>query len=118
MPSRQYHLSQDRKHLGKEFNEVHRILDQFSHYPNMAFLMRHRKFMHHEEGVEYIRMRFGDLAAESAIQHIKDDCNGYVPKATDYYDGTVDMFGCLTTGGVGYSIGRWKPDKSWEYEEI
>jgi len=93
MPSREYHLSQDRKHLGQEFDDVHRILDQFSHYPDYNFLRRHRKFLHHEEGVEYIRMRFGDLAAESAIQHIKDDCCGYVPKATDYYDGTVDEFG-------------------------
>jgi len=92
MPSRAYHLEQDRKHLGQEFDEVHRILDQFSHYPDMAFLKRHRKFLHHEEGIEYITMRFGDLAGESAKQHILDDC-GHIPKAIDYYDGTVDEFG-------------------------
>lgn len=92
MPSREYHLSQDLKFLGQQFDDVHRILDQFAHYPDWAFLKRHRKFLHHEEGVEYIRLRFGDLAAESAIQHIKDDC-GHVPKAIHYYDGTVDEFG-------------------------
>jgi hypothetical protein len=93
MPSAEEHMARDMHFLGQKFPEVHKTLDQFAHYPNMEFLMRHRKFLHHEEGVEYIRMRYGDLAAESAIQHIKDDCNDYVPKASDYYDGTVDCFG-------------------------
>ena len=92
MPSREYHLSQDWKHFGQAFEEVHRVLDQFAHYPDMDFLRRHRKFLHHEEGIEYIRMRYGDLAGESAKQHVLDDC-GHIPKAIHYYDGTVDEFG-------------------------
>lgn len=92
MPSREEHCRKDREILGREFPEVHKILDQFSHYPDMEFLRRHRKFLHHEEGIEYITMRFGTQAGQSARQHVIDDC-GHVPRAVEYYSGTVDEFG-------------------------
>lgn len=92
MPSREFHLRRDREIVGEEFDEVHKLLDQFAHYPDMRFLRRHRRFLHHHEGIEYVRMRWGDRAAQSAEQHVKDDC-GHVPHAADYYDGTVDEFG-------------------------
>lgn len=92
MPSREYHNKRD-KSMGRGDNDhVHALLDQFAHYPDMAFLSRHRKFLHHHEGVEYVRMRWGNEAAEAARQHIIDDC-GHIPDAIDYYTGNVDQFG-------------------------
>lgn len=92
MASREQHLTYDLVKFGKEYPEVHRILDQFSHYPDMKFLKRHRKFLHHEEGIEYITLRYGVEAGASARLHVQVDC-GHVPHAIDYYNGTVGMFG-------------------------
>ena len=92
MPSMQRHCERDREFFGQEFPEVHKILDQFAHYPDMEFLERHRKFLHHREGIEYITMRYGPMAGEAARQHIQDDCE-HVPWAVDYYTGRVDEFG-------------------------
>ena len=93
MPSREYHMASDLEiGLSKSYSEVHALLDQFAHYPNMKFLRKHRKFLHHEEGIEYVTMRWGEEAGKSARQHVLDDC-GHVPKAIDYYRGSVDDFG-------------------------
>jgi hypothetical protein len=93
MPSREQHMKADLKiGLDQSFPEVHQLLDQFAHYPDMEFLRRHRKFLHHKEGIEYVTMRWGVDAGRSAKQHVIDDC-GHVPDASDYYDGTVDTFG-------------------------
>jgi hypothetical protein len=91
-PGRQYHLKRDRELFGQEFDEVHRILDQFAHYPKMEFLEQHRKFLHHYEGIQYIRMRFGNDAAAAAEQHVIDDC-GHVPNAIEYYNGECNEWG-------------------------
>lgn len=97
MPSREQHCAADVHHLklSRSYPEVHRLLDQFAHYPNWEFLRRHRKFLHHQEGIDYIRMRWGEEAAQSATQHVIDDC-GHVPSAADYYNGSVDEFGVKT----------------------
>lgn len=93
MGSRQQHLADDRRLFeGREYDDVHRILDQFAHYPDMEFLRRHRKFLHHREGIEYIRMRFGEEAGKSAEQHVQRDCD-WIPDAADYYNGRAGMFG-------------------------
>jgi len=93
VPSREEHMRRDLEiGLSQSYNEVHRILDQFSHYPDMKFLRLHRRYLHHEEGIEYITMRFGEEAGRSARQHVEDDC-GHVPHAIDYYRGSVDNFG-------------------------
>lgn len=94
MPSREQHMRYDieRAKLDKPYPEVHKLLDQFAHYPDMEFLRRHRKFLHHKEGIEYITMRWGKEAGKSAYQHVLDDC-GHIPSASQYYDGTVDEFG-------------------------
>lgn len=93
MSSFQQHC-QDDLHMGltRSYPEVHTLLDQFAHYPDMSFLRRHRKFLHHEEGIEYIQMRYGTEAALAARRHITEDC-GHVPHAADYYTGELDEFG-------------------------
>lgn len=94
MPSREQHMKYDleRAKLSRSYPEVHKLLDQFSHYPDMEFLRRHRKFLHHVEGIEYVRMRWGEEAGKSAERHVLDDC-GHIPNAVDYYIGNVDEFG-------------------------
>lgn len=97
MPSREYHLKRDREAFGEEFDEVHRILDQFSHYPDQSFLKDHRKFLHHEEGVAYITKLLGETAGKAAKLHIRDDTGGNLPKAEDYYNGNCNNWGEVNT---------------------
>jgi len=99
MPSREEHMLNDIRSWGlkESFPEVHRILDQFAHYPNMRFLSLHRRYLHHAEGIEYIEMRFGADAGIAAYGHIMDDC-GHIPNAIDYYRGSVDNFGFKIAG--------------------
>jgi hypothetical protein len=91
--------------LSQSYPEVHTLLDQFAHYPEMGFLRRHRKFLHHEQGIEYVTMRWGAEAGQAAWQHITDDC-GHVPRAQDYYNRRVNDFGALMIR-----------DKTWFSEE-
>lgn len=75
--------------------EVNRRIDQFAHFPREVTLMRHRKFLHHKEGIEYFELQYGMVGGSAARQHVMEDC-GHIPNATDYYDGKVDRMGCLT----------------------
>jgi hypothetical protein len=97
MPSLKDHLLSDLNHGYMAHPEVHHLLDQFAHYPDMEFLSRHRKFLHHKEGIEYVTMRWGEEAGKSAEQHVIDDC-GHIPSAIDYYRGSVDNFGYKIKG--------------------
>ena len=66
--------------LGEPFMEVHRWLDEFAEkFPVSIFQDQHRKYRHNDAGVEEIRRKWGDRAAEAAEIHIKRDC-GNIPK--------------------------------------
>jgi hypothetical protein len=92
MGSQQQHCREDIARFGRAYPEVHQLLDQFAHFPDMRFLSRHRKFLHHEEGIEYVRMRWGEEAGKAALQHVITDC-GHVPAMVDYHNGAVDNYG-------------------------
>lgn len=93
MPSLEEHMLQDFEiGLSRSYREVHVLLDQFAHYPDPKFLSGHRKFLHHAEGIEYVALRYGPEAGKAASQHVLDDC-GHIPRAKDYYTGSVDNFG-------------------------
>lgn len=78
MSSRKEHCEECEKNLGKPYEEVHRWLDGLA-FPKKGFLnLNHRRYRHHDEGVEYIRGLYGDDAALAAIMHIKADF-GIVP---------------------------------------
>jgi len=57
--------------FGRGFPEVHKFLHEFAGKPGIG--MRHRCLRHHLEGIEEVRRRFGDSAAEAAKQHIISD---------------------------------------------
>ena len=68
---REEHEAECVRELGKPFTEVHQFLDQFAGKPECG--MRHRRKLHHQEGIELIRKMYGDEAAEAAKLHIISD---------------------------------------------
>ncbi|OHD07310.1 MAG: hypothetical protein A2Y41_04790 [Spirochaetes bacterium GWB1_36_13] len=57
--------------LGNPFKEVHIWLDEYFHDPK--YKARHRKKRHHLAGIEEVRKKWGDEAAEAAYIHIVSD---------------------------------------------
>lgn len=78
------HCAIDRKHLGREFPEVHRWLDAY--FKTDGFL--HRRHRHHREGVEIVRKLWGVEGAKAAILHILVDA-GHLPSKEDWSRGYV-----------------------------
>ena len=72
--------------------EVNQRIDQFAHYPREDTVPRHRRFLHHAEGIDYFGRIYGEVGYRAAQHHVEIDC-GHVPHAIDYYAGTVDEFG-------------------------
>jgi hypothetical protein len=71
MPSFQQHCSEAQEKFGKSYVEVHLWLDEFAGQP--PYGMRHRRKRHHLAGIEEVRQRWGDEAAEATRQHILSD---------------------------------------------
>ena len=75
MASREEHCRDCQEQLGERFEQVHDWLDELqAEYGPM-----HRSFRHHTEGVERVRARWGDRAAQAAEIHIRKDTGGIVP---------------------------------------
>lgn len=61
---------------------------------------KHRLFRHHSEGIFECEKRFGPSFVNSdaktvytryiAEQHVREDCNGYIPTAKEWIDGLSD----------------------------
>ncbi len=75
MATHEEHCQECLETLGEPFIHVHDWLDEFSYKMGPP----HRFERHHTEGVEEVRERWGDQAAEAAILHIKRDYYGQVP---------------------------------------
>lgn len=72
------HCKECKEKLGDEFYEIHKWLDELTlMYPVEKYNDYHRQFRHNKEGVEYIRMLWGDEAAKAAELHILADM-GYI----------------------------------------
>ncbi len=56
--------------LGDPFGDVHGWLDEYAATPLGA---RHRRRRHHLAGIEEVRQRWGDQAAEAARLHVISD---------------------------------------------
>ena len=94
MASFEEHCQECLEKLGDRCEEVNQRIDQFAHYPDMEFLVRHRRFLHHQEGIEYFERRYGKIGGQAARLHVLRDC-GHIPEAADYDKGIVDSFGCI-----------------------
>jgi len=75
MPKFEKHCQDCMEQLGESFEEVHTWLDEFFEEQGPS----HRDVRHHEGGVEEVRKKWGDRAAEAASIHIKADCKGKIP---------------------------------------
>ena len=74
------HCKECKDKLGKPYKEVHMFLDQFA----SKYGWSHRRILHHDYGIELVRFFFGELEAKAAELHIRSDCNGEIPKVTDW----------------------------------
>jgi DNA-binding FadR family transcriptional regulator len=64
------HCAASSRLFGESFEQVHQWLDEYFSTPLGA---KHRRKRHHLAGIELVRQRWGDKAAEAARQHIIDD---------------------------------------------
>ncbi len=71
MPTTEIHCKNSFALFGKAYKEVHIWLDEFA--GTLDYGMRHRRVRHHLDGVELVKIKFGDEAATVALQHIIDD---------------------------------------------
>jgi hypothetical protein len=69
------------KAFGQPYTEVHLWLDEF--FASLG--ARHRRKRHHLKGIEEVRRRWGDRAADAAKQHIIDDLKGEGWKVGDHF---------------------------------
>jgi len=96
MPSFEEHCIQSLGRFGRGWGQVHRWLDEFAGKPPHG--MRHRKFRHHEAGIEVVRRRWGEKAAAAARAHIIADLKmdlwtEYMPLPRDGQDYVaMDLF--------------------------
>jgi hypothetical protein len=72
------HCADCQRILGKDWSVVHLWLDEL--FARMGFTERHRDVRHHEKGIEEVRAKWGDQAAEAARIHIERDFGGWVPR--------------------------------------
>lgn len=61
MPSLEEHCKACHSLLGDDFDYVHKYLDEFS----SKLEIYHRRVRHHKEGIEEVREKWGDRAAEA-----------------------------------------------------
>ena len=94
------HLQECQGKLNNPCEEVNYRMDQFAHWPDSASLAAHRKFLHHQEGIDYFTSRYGNVGGAAARLHVLRDC-GHIPRAIDYYTGAVDEYGQRAKGGQG-----------------
>ena len=70
------HCADCEKALGKQWNVVHKWLDE------LFFQLgpKHRSVRHHLKGIEEVRKMWGDDGAKAAAIHISKDYYGKIPK--------------------------------------
>jgi hypothetical protein len=109
MASREEHCQDCVRELGETFVHVHEWLDAL--FAKLG--PKHRSARHHQGGVEAVRQRWGDRAAQAAIIHIKKDCNGKVPNEKEAQ--AFSFFGdTLRTPSLGRTILTDEPDTGVE----
>tara|TARA_Y100000310_G_C20357186_1_gene657232 strand:+ start:297 stop:620 length:324 start_codon:yes stop_codon:yes gene_type:complete len=64
------HCEECQEKLGERFEQVHRWLDELARKVGKG---KHRSARHHKDGVEEVRKKWGDKAAQAAELHIMTD---------------------------------------------
>jgi len=62
------HRKVSKEHLGDEYYDVHRFLDQY-----MLKSKKYRLLFHHKEGLDFIEKLFGKKVRKAAEFHVKVD---------------------------------------------
>ena len=65
------HCKESTALFGKPYEQVHKWLDEYQKAPGVG--MKHRRFRHHEAGIQEIVNLFGIEAGEVARRHIISD---------------------------------------------
>lgn len=74
MANIEQHCKESEVLFGKDFWEVHTWLDSYAvMFPPRIHGTKHREFRHNAEGVEFIRKKWGEVAAKAAQHHIDRD---------------------------------------------
>ncbi|MBM2821021.1 MAG: hypothetical protein HW405_781 [Candidatus Berkelbacteria bacterium] len=88
------HEMQCRELFDQPFTNIHEFLDQqYDPDKNPFTSNAHRALYHHFEGISEVCRAYGMTSLFGAVVHILEDCLGYIPRKSDYLDGTVDMYG-------------------------
>lgn len=58
-------------YLGEPFGYVHKWMDELFHHQRYG--IHHRRVRHHKAGIEEVRAKWGDRAAQAAYRHIVAD---------------------------------------------
>ncbi len=77
MPHYKEHCLECERRLGNQWCVVHLWLDEF--FAKCGYTELHRDVRHHKKGIEEVRLKWGDQAAEAARIHIEMDFDGWVP---------------------------------------
>jgi hypothetical protein len=97
--------------IGQEWHEIHKWVDEFSG----QYREDHRRYRHHAEGVEEVRLIWGDEAALAAQIHIIVDCWS-IPDKIDYETGRVNRFG-FTAESTAADVDRLLKDIATQHIE-
>jgi len=78
MASYKEHCAECQEKLGNPWCVVHRWLDEF--FVQQGCHERHREIRHHQLGIQEVRKKWGEQAAEAAQLHIANDFYGFIPE--------------------------------------
>lgn len=94
------HAKSSVKKFGGEINDYIKIHDWFDATKGWVCHSKHRLFRHHSEGIFEAEQVFGSSFINSdgkrvytryvGEQHVREDCNGYVPTAKEWIDGLTN----------------------------
>ena len=79
--------------VATDYLEIHEWFDETKAWIGHS---KHRMFRHHSEGIFECEKKFGIMITNSdnkdvyvryvGEQHVKEDCNGYIPSAKEWVD--------------------------------
>jgi hypothetical protein len=91
------HAKSSVKKFGGEIDDYIKIHEWFDATKGWVCHSKHRLFRHHSEGIFEAEQVFGSSFKNSdgktvytryvGEQHVREDCNGYVPTAKEWMDG-------------------------------